>query len=467
MAHEFIKITQADTQGKGVKGMPDTPDLTASEMQAKFDELVDDVVIPKFNELSEELDENVGNAVQSPAITNIRLSADNTLQTSTDGGETYQETASSGHIIMNGAGVSSPQQSRLQFSANTTVTDDAEHGITFIGIPSGQKGDKGDAATISVGTVQTGETPSVVNSGSSQDAIFNFTLPKGDDGNAATIAVGTVTKGDNASVSNRGTSSAAIFDFVLPKGDKGDTGQGINILDEYATLAALQAAHPVGNPGNAYLVGTTNPKNLYVWSSSTSAWKDEGQLQGVKGDKGDTATINIGTVTEGNSVAVENVGTTTDAVLNFTLKKGDKGDTGNAATIAVGTVTKGDNAAVTNVGTSSAAVLNFVLPKGDKGDQGDPTTVNGKSGSEISLYASDMAMVGYLKPSEIDDVDVNDNARDAIGKVELKADTIITNTTSKGDATHPVYFNANGVATQCTNALNNVGSLSYTVVSTW
>lgn len=61
-------------------------------------------------------------------------------------------------------------------------------------------------------------------------------------------------------------------------------------------------------------------------------------------------------------------------------EKGDKGDPGTpgaAATIAVGTVTTGDPttpAAVTNAGTSSAAVFNFTIPRGEKGDKGDPGT---------------------------------------------------------------------------------------------
>ena len=47
---------------------------------------------------------------------------------------------------------------------------------------------------------------------------------KGDPGQAATITVGTVTSGATASVTNAGTTSAAKFNFVLPKGDKGDPG---------------------------------------------------------------------------------------------------------------------------------------------------------------------------------------------------------------------------------------------------
>ena len=47
-----------------------------------------------------------------------------------------------------------------------------------------------------------------------------------------------------------------------------------------------------------------------------------------------------------------------------------KGDAGTAATIAVGTVTTGpagSAASVSNSGTSSAAVFDFVIPKGDPG----------------------------------------------------------------------------------------------------
>lgn len=54
--------------------------------------------------------------------------------------------------------------------------------------------------------------------------------------------------------------------------------------------------------------------------------------------------------------------------------KGDTGAAGAAATVTVGTTTTVDptvNASVTNSGTTSAAVLNFYIPKGDKGDTGE------------------------------------------------------------------------------------------------
>jgi hypothetical protein len=54
--------------------------------------------------------------------------------------------------------------------------------------------------------------------------------------------------------------------------------------------------------------------------------------------------------------------------------KGDKGEPGTAATISIRNVSIASNsytASVKNVGSSTAAVLDFVVPKGEKGDPGD------------------------------------------------------------------------------------------------
>lgn len=209
-----------------------------------------------------------------------------------------------------------------------------------------------------------------------------------------------------------------------PKGDKGEQGTGVTIKGRYDSLSALIAAHPKGNEGDAYMVGV----NLYAWSGTE--WIDCGNIQGPKGDKGDTgergpqglqgpkgndgavgtaATIKIGTVSTGSAgsaVSITNSGTTSEAILNFVIPKGDKGDQGQqgeqglqgiqgpqgkqgatgaagaAATITVGTVTTGaagTAAKVVNSGTTSAAVLDFTIPqgaKGDKGEQGSGATGN-------------------------------------------------------------------------------------------
>lgn len=81
-----------------------------------------------------------------------------------------------------------------------------------------------------------------------------------------------------------------LFDFGLvqgprgltgvqgPQGPKGDAGSGLQILDIYPTLAALQSAHPTGSAGDAYLVGTEGNYILYIWSETSSAWSNAGTM---------------------------------------------------------------------------------------------------------------------------------------------------------------------------------------------
>lgn len=109
-------------------------------------------------------------------------------------------------------------------------------------------GGTGGTVSVRVGTTTTGEpgTDAVVtNSGTNQNAVFDFVIPRGEKGGkgdkgdkgetgdtgpqgprgaagkAATIQVGDVSTGDVASVTNVGTDTDAIFDFVFPVSDGG------------------------------------------------------------------------------------------------------------------------------------------------------------------------------------------------------------------------------------------------------
>lgn len=389
----FTKITSEDTANKGVVGLADTPNLSTQEMQKKFDELATDVIIPKFNKLSDELDsKSIDKKVSSEEITNIRINEDKQLETSNDGGVTWEATASSGHIIENGASTQYPARARLQFSDNVVISDNPQQNKTFISVPAGEKGEKGESATITIGNVESGDKAQVENVGSDTDAIFNFTFPRGEHGSAATIRIGSVQSGQNASVFNSGTTSDAVFNFVLPKGDKGDTGTSFQIKGMYATYEELIAAHPTGSRGDAYAVGTSAENVIYNWNNDTKAWDNLGGLKGAKGDTGESATITVGTVTKGETTNVENVGTSEHAIFNFTLEQGAKGEKGDSATVSVGSVEQGNYPEVINVGTPQNAILNFKLQKGEKGEQGNPTVVNGKNGVNINLYATDIDM---------------------------------------------------------------------------
>lgn len=104
-------------------------------------------------------------------------------------------------------------------------------------------------------------------------------------------------------------------------------------------------------------------------------------IQGEKGDKGDTGEITVGTVITGEAgsqASVVNVGTSTDAILDFVIPRGEQGIQGIQGPpneLAIGTVEKGEDASATITGSCPDQKLNLVLPKGDKGDVGPAGTI--------------------------------------------------------------------------------------------
>lgn len=299
----------------------------------------------------------------------------------------------------------------------------------------GEKGDKGDAgepgevgkaATIAVGAVETGEPgteANVTNTGTESAAVLRFVIPRG-------------AKGDTGAQGERGLQGErGERGETGEKGDKGEPGKdgtSFKVLGLYASLSALQAAHPTGSSGDAWAVGTSEANSIYLWDAEKAQWENIGSIKGQKGEKGDpgergeqgvqgevgatgaqgeqgiqgipgipgekgtdgvSPTVTVEAITGGHKVSITNVGGTQSFdVLNGTKgeqgvqgipgeagAKGDtgekgadgaKGDPGKAATITIGSVTSGAQASVENAGTANAAVLNFVLPKGEKGDTG-------------------------------------------------------------------------------------------------
>lgn len=183
--------------------------------------------------------------------------------------------------------------------------------------PQGAKGDKGDAFTYADFTQEQlaalkgpkGDTGAKGDTG--ERGPQGLQGPKGNDGavgTAATIKIGTVSTGSAGSavsVTNSGTASEVILNFAIPKGDKGDQGQ----------------------QGEQGLQGIQGPQGI----------------QGATGAAGAAATIKVGTVTTGaagTAAKVVNSGTTSAAVLDFTIPqgaKGDKGEQGSGANVTVDT----------------------------------------------------------------------------------------------------------------------------------
>lgn len=70
-------------------------------------------------------------------------------------------------------------------------------------------------------------------------------------------------------------------------GQNGADGAGLQILGNYNSMAELEAAHPTGSAGDAYMIGT----DLAVWNTQTNSWENVGRIQGPSGADGLWLTI--------------------------------------------------------------------------------------------------------------------------------------------------------------------------------
>ena len=180
---------------------------------------------------------------------------------------------------------------------------------------------------------------------------------KGDDGITPTIGsngnwylgtedTGNPSRGEKGDKGDTGPQGPAG-----PKGDTGPTGpagDSYTVKGLYATLAALQAAHPTGSAGDAWFVGTADSNVVYQWDVDASAWVNVGALKGPKGD------------------AFTYSDFTAEQLAALKGEKGDKGD-------------KGDTGAKGETGS-----------QGPTGPQGDP----GAAGKSAYASAQDGGYTG-------------------------------------------------------------------------
>ena len=129
-------------------------------------------------------------------------------------------------------------------------------------------------------------------------------------------------------------------------------------------------------------------QDVLIWSGSE--WLS---LEGPQGQAGQSATVDVGTTTTGaagSDAKVENVGSTAEAIFNFTIPTGSEGPAGEAGTQQVGTVETNqlspgsDNTVViNNGGSATAAVWNYTfgLAAGAKGEDGK----DGQDGTGIQI----------------------------------------------------------------------------------
>ena len=290
------------------------------------------------------------------------------------------------------------------------IWDDATQ--QYVTIPSiqGAKGDTGFSPTVSISAIPDGHRVTITEEAGSQsfDVMDGATGPQGPQGE----------KG--------------------PQGEQGPAGQdgaSYTVKGLYATLSALQAAHPTGSAGDAWFVGTSEDNVVYQWDVDQATWVNVGALKGPKGDTGETGPQGP----QGPQGEKGNTGS-----------QGEKGDKGDAFTYSDFTAEqlaslKGEKGDAGPQG-----------PKGEQGPKGDP----GDTGP-LPFKPEGKSYLTFSSPNSFT-LAVNDSTKHWDGTLEYFASnktwTVWDGTTTlssvENDGEHVLYLRGTG-NTKITGGLSN------------
>ena len=134
-------------------------------------------------------------------------------------------------------------------------------------------------------------------------------------------------------------------------------GGGAKLKGYYDTVAELEAAHPTGDAGDAYLVG--NPSHIHTWLVDDQEWHDGGAFTAVPGPEG----VGIASIEKTSTVGLVDTYT-------ITLSDGNTYDF---------TVTNGSGGS----GVPEGGTTGQVLAKKSDAD-GDVEWINQSDGSDVS-----------------------------------------------------------------------------------
>ena len=402
----FEKILPQHLAGKGNVGRPDTPGVSAAEMQRILDEIPREVIVPAFNALVQQLqDLHLERQVQSGQIRGLRLDEEGRLETTPDGVH-WQAAGSSGHGIVASDGARMPQRGRLKFGPHTRLKDLPDENATAIdGIqgpvgppgPQGIQGIQGVPGQVFVPFVDAGgsiswslqqdpvlpmprsirgpEGPQGIQGPQGQRGTAGIQGPAGAEGRPGP-------RGEAGPMGPAGKIGPAGPQGPVgpqgPRGVSGADGRSFSVLGRYTALQELKQAHPTGQAGQAYAVGTAAQNSIYIWDADHGGWQDLGPLAGPMGPQGLAGARGV----PGETGPAGAKGAQGDP--------GPRGEPGEAG--PTGPAGKQGPQGVR--GEQGRAGIQG--PEGPQGPQGDPAVVNGKSPDYMGRITLTAADVGAL-----------------------------------------------------------------------
>lgn len=172
-------------------------------------------------------------------------------------------------------------------------------------------------------------------------------------------------------------------------------GGGAKLKGYYDTVAELEAAHPTGEAGDAYLVG--NPSHIYTWLVDDQEWHDSGAFTAVPGPEG-VGIVSIEKTSTAGLVDTYTVTYTDGDTDTFTVTNGAEGvgivsieKTATVGLVDTYTITLSDgntyDFTVTNgsggSGVPEGGTTGQVLAKKSDAD-GDVEWIDQSGGSDVS-----------------------------------------------------------------------------------
>ena len=308
-----------------------------------------------------------------------------------------------------------------------TITDgEGPHVFDVMDGAPGQDGTDGtDGTSVTFATSSiSGGTRVTLTDG---DHSSHFDVMDGTDGEDITIT--------DVSVISAGTQVTFSDDtvIVIPNGLTGPQGvpgaNGRNVFIKYADAQPTQDSDMKDIP-SAFMgvysgTATTAPTTFtdYLWYQIKGAKGDTGNT-GATGQDGVSPTLSAEPISGGHRVTMTDAqGTTTFDVMD--------GENAAAATVTVGSTTTGQpgsNASVTNSGTSSDAVLDFVIPRGNPGPAAYVwTTDDDYTTPNYTFNISDLDGVSGETPKVGDIIFQNVNHRTFLFKINtVDTTTVLT-----------------------------------------